>query len=782
MKFGLGQSAPREEDKRFLRGQGRYTDDINLPGQAWSYILRSPHAHALIRSLDTEAARRAPGVLAVYTGDDVAAAGLGDLPCYVAKALPLKRPDGQPIFVPPHPALARGKVAFVGDCVAFVVAETWYQARDAAELIEIDYEPLAANADTSTTLIEGTPAIWEGCPDNICYRAELGDRAATDKAFAGAHHVTRIELSMQRVAVNAMEPRAALGEYNTSDERYTLYSGNQMPHDMRHWLASFVLKVPESRIRIVSPDMGGSFGLRATIFPENPLVLWAARQLGRPVKWVNERSDGILEEQGRDFVMSGELALDRDGRFLGLRVDVIGNMGAYLSNFGPHPPLGNIGGVAGVYVTPAIHARVTGVFTNTGPTGAVRGAGRPEATALIEQIIEKAAREMGMDRVELRRRNIIPSSAMPYQTPLTYNYDCGEFERNMDQALAMIDAEGFETRRAASAATGRLLGFGIANTIEQSAGGNDEGGEIRFDRQGHATVLMGTHSHGQGHETVFKQLVSERLGLDFEQIRYVQGDTDVVSYGHGTGGSRVSGLGSAALLGAVQKVVDKGRRIAAHALEVAADDIDVSDGQFRARGTNRSLDIQEVAAIAFQPALMPPGMESGLSGFSTFRPSAPTFPNACHVAEVEIDPETGTSRILRYIAVEDVGTILNPMLLDGQIHGGVAQGAGHVFGEQGIWDENGQPLTGSFMDYVMPRADELPRFEIVTNGVPTSRNPLGVKGAGEAGTVGAVACLTSAVLDALGPLGIIDLQTPFTPQRLWRAIEEAKEGAPARDC
>ena len=774
MKFGLGQSVLRVEDKRFLRGQGRYTDDINLPNQAWSYILRSPHAHARIRSIDTQAAFRAPGVLAVYTGEDIAAAGLGDLPCFIAKLAVLKRPDGQPIFVPPHPALARDKVAFVGDCVAFVVAETRDQARNAAELIEIDYEPLAANTDTRKALSNGAPVVWDACPDNTCYRAELGDRVAVDRAFSGAHHVTRTELFVPRVAVNAMEPRAALGDYSLSDDRYTLFSGTQMPHDMRHWLASSVLHVPESQIRIVSPDMGGSFGLRATIFPEIALVLWAARQLGRPVKWVNERSDGILEEQGRDFVMSGELALDQDGRFLGLRVDVIGNMGAYLSNFGPHPPLGNIGGVAGVYLTPAIHARVTSVFTNTGPTGAVRGAGRPEATALIEQIIEKAAREMGIDRVELRRRNIIPTSAMPFQTPLTYNYDCGAFERNMDQALVMIDAEGFEARRAAAAASGLLLGLGIANTIEQSAGGNDEGGEIRLDRQGHATVLMGTHSHGQGHETVFRQLVSEHLGLEFEEIRYVQGDTDVVSYGHGTGGSRVSGLGSAALMGAVQKIIDKGRLIAAHALEVAAEDIAFSDGQYRATGTNRSLDIREVAGIAFQPALLPSGMDSGLSGFSTFRPSAPTFPNASHVAEVEIDPETGTSRILRYIAVEDVGTVMNPLLLNGQIHGGIAQGAGHVFGEQVVWDEGGQPLTGSFMDYVMPRADDLPRFDIETNGVPTARNPLGVKGAGEAGTVGAVACLTSAVLDALAPLGITDVPTPFTPQYLWRAIEGAR--------
>ncbi len=775
MKFGLGQSATREEDNRFLRGLGRYTDDINLPSQASSYLSRSPHAHARIKSIDTDAACRSPGVLAIFTGEDIVNAGLGDLPSLSAKIYPLKRPDGQPIFVPPRPALARYKAVFVGDGVAFVVAETRNQARSAAELIEIDYEELPVNTNTLDALAQNAPSVWDACPDNICFQFEVGDQAATDRAFTNASHVTSIELPMPRVAVNAMEPRAALGNYNRSDARYTLYAGNQFPHDMRSWLAEFVLGVPEAQLRIISPDMGGSFGLRATIFPELPLVLWAARQIGRPVKWVNDRMDGILEEQGRDFIMRGELALNSHGDFLGLRVDVTANMGAYLSNFGPHASFANISGVAGVYTTPVMHAQVTGVLTNTSPTGAVRGAGRPEATSLIEQVIDKAAHETGLDRVELRRRNLIQPAAMPYQTPLTYNYDSGEFERNMDQALAMIDAEGFEARRAAAVASGRLLGLGIINTIEQSAGGGDEGGEIRFDRQGTATILMGTHSHGQGHETVFKQLVSERFGLNFESIRFVQGDTDVVAYGHGTGGSRVAALGGSALVGASVKIIEKGKVIAAHALEAAEQDIKFEEGLFSVTGTNRGLDIREVASIAFQPALLPPGMDSGLSAFATFLPPAPTFPNACHVAEVEIDPDTGVSRILRYIAVEDVGTVLNPLLLDGQIHGGIVHGAGQVFGEEIVWDENGQVLTSSFMDYNMPRADDLPFFEIEANGAPTSRNPLGVKGAGEAGTVGAVACLTGAVLDALAPLGITDLPMPATPQRLWRAINDAKE-------
>jgi carbon-monoxide dehydrogenase large subunit len=773
MKFGLGQAAPRVEDQRFLKGGGRFTDDINLAGQAWSHMLRSPHAHARIRAINVEAARAAPGVLAVYTGADVAADGLGDMPCLAAKVAPLQRPDGGPLFLPPRPALVRDKVAFVGDYVAFVVAESRSQAQDAAELIEVDYEPLPLNVRTDAAIDDGAPAVWEDCPDNICFRMEMGDKAAVEAAFADADHVTRLRLAMPRVAINPMEPRAALGAYDAIEDRYTLYSGNQFPHDMRSWLAEAVLGIPESQLRIVSPDMGGSFGLRANIFPELPLVLWAARKLKRPVKWVNERADGILDEQARDMIMAVELALDGNGRFLALRVRCTANMGAYLSNFGPLPAFGNLGGVAGVYLTPAIHAEVLGVFTNTGPTGPYRGAGRPEATSAIEQAIDLAARQLGIDRVELRRRNIIPPDAMPFQTGLTYNYDCGEFERNMDQALAMADAAGFEARRAKARADGRLRGLGLANAIEQAAGMFDEGGEIRFDRQGHATILMGTHSHGQGHETVFRQLLSDKLGLDFEAMRYVQGDTDLVGYGHGTGGSRVSGLGGGALLGAAGKIIDKGRLIAAHSLEAPAVDIEFVEGRFTVVGTDRSLGLAEIAAIAFEPALLPPGMDSGLQGFATFKAPAPTFPNACHVAEVEIDPETGVLRILRYVAVDDVGTVMNPRLLEGQLHGGIVQGAGQILGEQVLWDASGQVLSGSFMDYPMPRADEMPSFELASNPVPSPRNPLGIKGAGEAGTVGAVACLTSAVLDALAPLGIRQLEMPATPERIWRAIRGA---------
>ncbi|HJP21390.1 MAG TPA: xanthine dehydrogenase family protein molybdopterin-binding subunit [Alphaproteobacteria bacterium] len=772
MRFGLGQAAPRVEDQRFLTGGGRYTDDIDLAGQVWAHMLRSPHAHASIRSIDVEAARAMPGVLAVFTGSDVAADGLGNMPSLAAKLVPLERPDGSPMFQPPCPALVRDKVAFVGDYVAFVVAESRSQAQEAAELVEVDYDPLPANVRTADAGAGGAPAVWDDCPDNICFRLEMGDKAAVESAFAAAAHVTRLELPLARVAVNPLEPRAALGDYDPVERRYTLYSGNQFPHDMRSWLAESVLRIPEIRLRIVSPDMGGSFGLRATIFPELALVLWAAKRLGRPVKWTNERSDGLLDEQARDFIMTLELALDADGQFQALRLRSLANMGAYLSNFGPLPAFGNLGGLAGVYRTPAIHAEVLGVFTNSAPIGPCRGAGRPEATLILEQIIDLAARELGIDRVELRRRNIIPPEAMPFQTGLTFNYDCGEFERNMDRALVMADAAGFESRRKLARAAGNLRGLGLANAIEQAAGMFDEGGEIRFDRQGHATIFMGTHSHGQGHETVFRQLLADRLGLEFEAMRYVQGDTDLVGYGHGTGGSRASGLGGAALLGAAEKIIDKGRLIAAHSLEAAALDIEFAEGRFSVAGTDRSLSLAEVAAIAFEPAQLPPGMESGLQGFATFKATAPTFPNACHVSEVEIEPETGVVRILRYVAVDDVGTVMNPLLLEGQLHGGIVHGIGHVLGEQVLWDEAGQVLTGSFMDYTMPRADDVPFFELETNPVPSPRNPLGIKGAGEAGTVGAVACVANAILDALAPLGIRQLPLPATPERIWRAIRD----------
>ena len=775
MKLGIGQSVARVEDHRLLRGRGRFTDDINLPDQLYGCVVRSPHPHARIAGIDTADALAVPGVAAVFTGADVEVDGLGHLPSLANSAASLTRTDGSPIFEPRRLALQPRKVSFVGDCVAFVVADTAARARDAAELVEVEYKPLPVAISAEKTLSEGGPAVWEDCPDNICYRLQLGDVKAVDTAIAGAAHVTHVRLPISRVCMNPMEPRAALGYYDTSDGRYTLYTGSQNVHAMREWLARTVLGVPESQVRVVSPDMGGSFGLRSTIFPEMALVLWASRRLNRPVKWTGDRSEAHLaDDHGRDQVLDTELALDAEGRFLALKVRVVAAMGAYLSFFGPFPPFTNLGGLAGVYRTPAICADVHAVFTNTTPTAPYRGAGRPEAALAIEYAIDHAARELGIDRIELRRRNLIPPEAMPFQTGLSYRYDCGEFERNMDEALAAIDLEGFASRRAATEAAGRLRGLGIANTIEQSAGVTDEWATIGLDPTGSATVSVGVHSHGQGHETVFRQLVTERLGLGFERIRYVQGDTDQVPYGGGTGGSRVAVLGGSALARAADRIIDRGRRLAAHSLECAVADVEFAEGRFEIPGTDRSISLQDVVRIAFSPARRPPDEEGGLSASAAFSPSGPTFPTGCHVCEVEIVPETGVVEMQRYCVVEDVGTVLNPMLLRGQLQGGIVQGFGQIVLERFVLDETGQPLTGSFMDYAMPRADEAPFAEIALRPVPTALNPLGAKGAGEAGTVGGMPCVMSAILDALGSIGAGGFEMPATPERIWRAIRRAR--------
>jgi aerobic carbon-monoxide dehydrogenase large subunit len=771
MQFGLGQSVPRSEDPRFLRGGGRYTDDINLPGQAYGHILRSPHAHAEIRSISTAEACACDGVIGVYTGADLEASGLGSLPTLAPRLVPLKRPDGGPLYVPPHPALALGKVAFVGDPVAFVVAESAAQARAAAELIEVDYATLPANADVNAAL--GAPALWEQCRDNICFQFKLGDNQAVDTAFANAAHVTQVSVPVSRLAVNAMEPRAALGEYDPYEQRYTLHSGNQFPHDIRNWIAEFVLQVPQSSVRVISPDMGGSFGLRSHIFSEIALVLWSAKQLGRPVKWTGDRSEGLMEDHARDVVMEVSLALDAHGQFLALRVAGTANMGAYLSNFGPLPSFGNLGGLAGTYRTPAIYVEMLSVFTNTAPVHPYRGAGRPEATLAIERVIDQAARELALDRVELRRRNMIPASAMPYQTPLTYQYDCGEFERNMDDALALIDYAGFEQRRSAAHASGKLLGFGIASAVEQAAGMFDEGAEIRFDANGIATLFIGVHSHGQGHATVFRQVIADKLGMEPAKIRYIQGDTDLVAYGHGTGGSRASGLAGSALFLAADRIIEKGKHIAAHMLEASAADIEFSDGSFAVVGTDRHVELDDIARVAHTVRGLPAGMDSGLTAFASFTPPGPTYPNACHVCEVEVDPVTGVLAFTRYCAVEDVGTVMNPMLLKGQLQGGIVQGISQIYLENVAFDADAQLLSGSFMDYAMPRADDMLDFEIESRPVPTAKNPLGVKGAGEAGTVGALAAASSALLDALAPLGIDEIAMPATSESVWRAIRNA---------
>lgn len=774
-EFDLGRAVPRIEDAQLLRGRGRYTDDITLPRQSHLYVLRSPHAAARIRAMNTAAATCAPGVLAVLIGADATAAGLGTFASRVQR----RRPDGSPNFVPPYRVLALDRVHHVGEPVAAIIAETVAQAKDAAELVEIDYEILPAVTDTAAAAMPGTPPVWDEVPDNICFLHEIGDKAAVDAAFARAKHVVKERFQINRVAVNPMEGRTALAIYDIRDERYTLYAGLQAPHIMRQELAANIFKMPANRLRVVAPDVGGGFGMKGSAYPELALVLWAAKKVGRPVKWISERSEAfIADHHARDNVSTVELALDENGKFLALRVGTIANLGAHLASMGVHVATNNVGGLAGPYTTPHIHVTVTGVFSNTNSTCPYRGAGRPEASYCIERIIDIAARQTGVDRVELRRRNMIPASAMPYKTGLVFTYDSGDFEKTMNMALDLADWKGVEARRADAMMRGKLYGVGVASVIEIAGGPADlpleEAVEIRFDPSGHATLLVGTHSHGQGHETMYRQFAGHILGLPPESVRLVNGDTDLVFHGKGTFGSRSASVGGAAFLGAAKKIIEKGKLIAGHLLEASSLDIEFDDGRFTVAGTDRSIDLIEVAKASFVAQRMPRDMELGLDANAVVTPSGATFPNGCHVCEVEIDPETGIAKIARYAVVDDVGRVVNPLLLKGQIHGGIAQGAGQALCETMVYDtDSGQLLTGSFMDYCMPRADDFPFFAVGSNEVPAKTNPLGIKGAGEAGTVGALPAVMNAVNDALVPLGIRHFDMPATPERLWRAIKDA---------
>ena len=767
-QYALGQSVPRSEDPRLLRGRGRFADDRSLPGMAHGYVLRSPHAHAKINDIDISAAQAAPGVIAVLTGADWKELGWGDVP----GDPPRKLRDGTTAYAPPFPALVSDRVRYVGDCVAFVVAESRALAQDAAELIEVDYEPLPAVTDTGSAPAGGVPLVWDEAPDNIAFVHQVGDRAAADAAFEAADHVVAQKFVINRVAPASIEPRAAVASYDAADDRYTIYTTLQHANPYRTSLATKVIGVPESKIRVVSGDIGGSYGMKSSIYNENVLVLWASKVTGRPVKWTSDRTEAFQSDtQGRDNVTVGELALDKDGKFLGMRVKTIGNIGAYVTQAAGGPLTINLGTLAGVYTTPAIHVDVTAVFSHTTITRPYRGAGRPEAAFVIERLVDLAADELGIDPVELRRRNTIPADAMPFKTGLTFEYDCGAFEENMDMALDMADYAGFEERRRDSRSRGKLRGIGISNTIERAAAAGFEGGEIRFDRSGTATVLSGATNHGQGHETVFKQLVCDRLGLAFDDVHYGQGDTDIVPFGQGTGGSRSATIGGSALLMASDKIIEKATKIAAHLMEAAVDDIEFSEGVFAIAGTDRRVTIAEVAKAAASPASLPAGMEPGLTAQAVYTATVQNYPNGCHVVEVEIDRETGVVEVVGYCVVDDVGTIMNPMLLKGQIHGGVGQGLGQALMEDMRYDpESGQNITSSFMDYCLPRADDFPMIEVKSNGVPTKTNPLGVKGAGEAGAVGALPAVTNAVIDALSEFGVTHIEMPATPERVWRAI------------
>ena len=776
VRYAVGQAVPRTEDPRLLKGVGRYVDDIRLANMAHGYILRSPVAHALIKSINTSAAEAASGVLAVLTGADFEAAGLNGIVTDVAGA---KRSDGTPIFRPPRPALVTDKVRVVGDYVAFVVAETLDQAKDAAELIDVDYEPLPVMVGTTAAAEPDAVPVWDECPDNISFEHNVGDAVATEAAFSKADVVVKQRFIINRVSTNSMENRGCIGEFDKHEERYVLHTGLQQPHNIRADLAKNIFNEPEYLFRIVSDDVGGSFGMKGGTYPEYVLVLWSAKVLGRPVKWYAPRSESFISDtHSRDNVSDAELALSKEGKFLGVRCKTLANLGAYVASRGPNPPMGNVGTMAGTYTTEAMHVNVRAVLTNTHSTAPYRGAGRPEAAYVMERLIDIAAYEMELDPAELRRINLIPKDALPYQTALTFNYDSGDFEKSLDMALELADYVSFEARRKEAAKRGKMRGIGIPNTIEQAGGRRRfEHAEIRFTKAGSVLLLMGTISHGQGHDTTFKQILSDRLGVPAERIRMIEGDTDQVSMGEGTGGSRSAELGGAAIYLCSDKIVEKGKKIAAHNLEAAETDIEFSDGTFTVAGTDKSIDIMEVAQASYSPNKIPADVEIGLDEMYSYLPDTETFPNGTHVCELEVDPDTGAIDILKYSVVDDVGVVVNPLLLKGQIHGGVGQGLGQALLENIHYDEDGQILTGSFMDYCMPRADDICAIEVGSNPQPCKTNPTGIKGAGEAGTVGALPCVANAVVNALSPLGTRHIEMPATPEVVWRAIETAKSAA-----
>ena len=760
-KFALGQSVTRIEDAALVQGAGRYTDDFELAGAAHACILRSPHAHASVVNIDTAAAREAPGVLAVLTGADAAADGLGDIPCLV----PVTNIDGTPRADTPRPVLARGRVRHVGDPVALVVAETLAQAKDAAELIEIEYEPLPAVVDTRGATQPGAPRAWDHIADNLCFDIGAGtDKADVDAAIARAAHVTRLELINNRVIANPIEPRAALADFDRVSGRSTLYTPSQGPHVIHGQLAEAVLKIGKEKLRVISGNVGGAFGMKIFLHPEQPLVVWASRRLKRAVRWTADRSEGFVSDvQGRDNYSIAELALDEGGHFLALRVTTHANMGAYLSNYAPYIPQLAVPMLSGVYRIPAIYANIRGVVSNTVPVDAYRGAGRPEAIYLVERIVDLAARELGFAPDELRRRNFIKPADMPYQTPVESRYDSGDFAAVMARAMEKADWAGFAARREKSKAQGKLRGIGMAMYIERCGGGNGDTVILKVDPAGSVTLISGMQDNGQGHITTFVQLLSDKLGLDASHIRVVQGDTDVVPAGM-TGGSRFLAIGGIAAMSAADEVIAQGKDAAAGLLEAAASDIEYGDGEYRIAGTDRAVSLFEVAKVT-----------QGLEATHTRAPEAFTYPNGCHICELEVDTDTGEARIARYSIVDDFGRAINPLLLEGQVHGGTVQGIGQALLELGLYDaESGQLLTGSFMDYTMPRADDVPTFDCGFHHVPCTTNPLGVKGAGEAGAVGAPPAVINAIVDAMNPLtGLKHIDMPATREKLWRALRTA---------
>ena len=765
---GIGAPVPREDDRRLLTGGGRYLDDIAFQGLARGVVLRSPHAHARVSAIDTAEAARMPGVLAVLDGRDWQADGHGSFPCEDKAA----RPDGTPMIDPPRPALVRDRVRFVGDPVAFVVAETEALAMDAAERIAVDYEPLPSTVTIDGALAEDAPAVWPFCPGNVAFAHGEGDAEAVAEAFERAAHTVRRRFAIARITGAMMEPRGCVGIYEPRDGRYTLHSGVQNAHTLRRHLAETVFGVAESRVRVVCNDIGGSFGTRGANYPELILVLWAARRVGRPVKWVSSRSEGLAtDDHARECIIEVGLALDDDGRFLALDVSTSANLGAYLSTRGPRPPVGNLGTLAGVYRTPVAHVAVRGIHTHTTSTSPYRGSGAPEAAFALERTVDIAARRLGMDPEEIRRINTVEPDRMPWTNALGYVYDCGDFPNNLSRLLQQADIGGFSERRRKTEARGRLRGFGFANTVKKTSTPIVETAEIRVDPSGGLTLMTGTIDHGQGHSTIFRQILCESLGVAPGDIRFVQGDTDLVVYGRGTFNSRSTAIAGSAIRLAADKVIDKGKRIAAHLLEAAETDLAYDDARFSVAGTDRSVSLAEIALAAVEPASLPAGLEPGLGAQAWFAPEYWNWPSSAQACEVEIDPDTGVVEIVRYTGISDAGRVINPMLYAGQLHGGIAQGIGQALLEEiRIDPESGQLLTGSFMDYALPRAGDLSAFAVASAGIPTASNPIGAKGVGESGPTGALPATINAVADALASGGVEDIPLPATPERIWRAL------------
>ncbi|HET7503371.1 MAG TPA: xanthine dehydrogenase family protein molybdopterin-binding subunit [Kofleriaceae bacterium] len=784
---GIGASVRRKEDRRFLLGKGNYVDDITLPNQTYAVFVRSMYAHAKITKIDAAAAKAAPGVVGVLTGEDVAADQLGGLPC----GWLIKNKDGSNMVEPPHPALAQGKVRHVGDPVVMVIATSKAAAHAAAGLVDITYDQLPAVGLLADAVKPGASQVWDEAPGNLCYDWHIGDEAAVDAAFKSAAHTVELDLINNRLAPNAIEPRAANGFYDAAADHYTLYTSSQNPHVIRLLMAAFTLHVPEHKLRIVAPDVGGGFGSKIFHYAEELMVTWASKKIGRPVKWTADRSESFMSDaHGRDHISHARLALDKTGKILGLKVATLANLGAYLSTFGSSVPTYLYATLlSGPYDMPAIYAEVKGVFTHTVPVDAYRGAGRPEAAYLLERLVDKAARQIGMDRIELRRKNLIRPEQFPYQTQVALQYDTGNYQATLDLALKQIDYAGYDKRKAASAAKGKLRGFGISTYIEAcgiapsavagalgARAGLFESAGVRVNPTGSVTVFTGTHSHGQGHETTFAQIVAEKLGVAVDNVDVVHGDTDRIQFGMGTYGSRSAAVGGSALIKALDKVIDKGKKIAAHLLEASAADIEFKDGNYRVVGTDRAKAFGEIAFTAYVPHNFPhETLEPGLEEQAFYDPKNFTFPGGCHLVEVEVDPDTGVAEVVDVAIADDVGTIINPMIVDGQAHGGLAQGIGQALYEEVRYDAEGQLTNGSYMDYCMPRAADLPSFKVGNHVTACTHNPLGVKGVGECGAIGVPPAVINAVIDALAPLGVTDISMPATPEKIWRAIQAAKK-------